>query len=395
MCRLTASLCPILGWIDRGMQSRCMIMTVVTIMLAVQTPMVRSACGQSSKKADDSIKWLTGSKLDQASRYSFSASWTEAPLRDRLKAFAKQQKIAVFVDRRVDSNLLVSVTGTRITVEQFLWKVAEESDLGVCRIEDFYYVGPVETAAVLPHVWKPLKKLSRQLSKSSKIDWRKNSPMKFHGIVEPKTILSRMATENQFSIKNPEELQHDVWPGFELPPLALDTRVSLMLVGFNQWMERSGDGAEIKIVEFPTIASGQTDFRDIRNAKKLALELKEQFPDLKISSTKKSIRATGDPVLIAGLTRALIGAVKPKSTNPDETPWTLKNTRASRRVILMKIAEVSGKKFSFTSDSVNDLNQQVLVNVKDATIEELVEEVLDGSDLRYEITEDNLRISDR
>lgn len=373
----------------RSMLSRLTVVTVVAIVLPVGPQAVRLIAGQSS---DNPVQWLTGRDLDRNNQLAISVSWTDAPLRSRLSAFAKQQKVGIFLDRRVDPSQLISISISQGTPEQFLWEVADKCGLGICRIENFYYLGPPKTAAVLPHVWNPMKKISSKLRRTSTIKWTDRAPLQIDSVVEPRKLLDRLAEEYEFTITNANNVPHDVWSGFELPSMSLDGRIAILLVGFDQWFERSADGRELTFVDFPDLATGQMEIKDLVDSKQTSSEMKAKFPDLKISTSRTAIKATGDPIQLAKMRRVLVKAQEPIVDDKSLAPLTLA-TKASRKAILMKVAEVTGKKFTFASDALKELNEQVTVNVENASVHKLVKEVLKGSDLKFEINDTQLRIS--
>ena len=93
--------------------------------------------------------FLSGKKLDRKILQEFSVWWRDGELRDRLMAFSNSEKIAIMLDRRVDPSTLMNVGIEKRTVEQIFWRVSEAAEIGVCRIEDCYYFGPVDTVVAL------------------------------------------------------------------------------------------------------------------------------------------------------------------------------------------------------------------------------------------------------
>jgi hypothetical protein len=145
------------------------------------------------------------------------------------------------------------------------------------------------------------------------------------------------------------------------------------------------------IVDFPEAETGQLDIRGLVDAKRTSSDMKARFPDLRISTSRTAIKATGAPSLLAEIKRVLVQSQDAILDEKNLAPMTL-TTRASRKAILMKIAEVTGKKFSFASATLDELTEQVSVNVKNVSVHELIKQVLKGSDLTYELNETQLKI---
>lgn len=378
----TKSLC----W--RSVLSQLTVMSIIATVIALLAPVGGTAVCQ---EPSDGVDWLTGKDLDQENQLAFSASWTDAPLRSRLTAFANQRKIGIFIDRRVDPGLQINISMSQVTSEQFLWEIADRCGIGVCRIEDFYYLGPLETAATLPHVWKTLKGETSKLRRASPVQWTDSQPMKFNSIVSPRNLIQDLAQEYDFHPTNLDEISHDVWFGFELPAMSLDSRIAILTVGFDKWYRRSSNGKTITIVDFPTVPTAQTEFRNLTNAKQISRDLKERFPDLKISSTRTSIKATGPPLSLAQLNRAVVQLRAPIVS--EKTPPLTLTTKASRKAILMRIAQLTLRDFQSTEASSAALGEQVAINVKEVSVERLIQEVLKDSDLKFDLDDRQLRIS--
>ena len=123
----------------------------ITFLALLTCPSLGSAQDASSVLLKSkNTSFLTGKKLDRKSSQAFSFWWRDAELRDRLVAFSKTEDIAVMLDRRVDPGTTINLGIENRTLEQILWQVGSTAKIGVCRIEDCYYFGPVETTMVLP-----------------------------------------------------------------------------------------------------------------------------------------------------------------------------------------------------------------------------------------------------
>ncbi len=367
-------------------------LTVVTIVVIGSGLFVAFDETTAQTQQEQGIQeWHTGRDLDLFNQASISANWTTAKRRERLLNFAKKQKVAVFVDRRVDPAVLITFGKRNCTIEQFYWALAEHQKLGVCRLNDVFYFGPSETTHTLPVVWVELKKKTARLKKS-KISWSAKAPIKTDVIASPASLLETLAKQNGFEITNPESIPHDIWEGFELPSMSLDQRVAILLVGFGKWFERSTDGTTITIVDLPNPAEGRLEFANVVNAKEVAAQLKPQFKSVRLRGKGKVITATGSPADLAAVRSKLVSLQVAEKADISDTPWTLKLTRAPRRAVLQKITSQTGLKLVIENVPDEKLDELIGFDLDNVTLDELFTATLEGSGLKFERTEGVLRV---
>ena len=364
-------------------------MTIVAIGIPLVVPS-NPICAQQTQSRILQ-QWHTGRDLDLFNRASVSADWTQAKRRERLLEFAKQQKVAVFVDRRVDPNNLINFGKANCTVEQFYWAFAEDQNLGVCKLDDVYYFGPIQTAIPLRILWESLAKENSRLKKSV-VNWSAKKAIKTASPVIPAAHLNSLALQSGFKITNPEAIPHDVWAGIDLPPMSIDEHVAIFLVGFNKWFERSADGTRLTIVDIPNLTDGRIAFSNVKNAKDVAKQLKSDFTKLRIRRSSKTITVTGSVSDLADLRRKLISLQVAEQSELSDRTFSLKIPRAPRINVLKKLTEQTGLKLITDDASQDKLKEAIGLEVKDATLSELVKATLDGSGLKFELSDSDLRI---
>jgi len=336
--------------------------------------------------------WHTGKRLDRFNQTSVSGSWTDTPIRDALNSFSKSQKVGLFLDRRIDPSKLVNIAASNISPEGFLWQIAESQQIGVCRVADLYFFGPPKTAACLPTIWGQMESQSGRQRRTFEVQWEKKSPLRTSSVVVVKQLLEQLATEHQFKIENPEVIPHDVWAQFELPPTSLAGRVGIVLAGFDKWFERSKDGKSIRIIDFPKIEIASLKIESLADPRATSEEMKLEFPELKITGTSKRLTASGPPLQIARLRRALIKSQSVEAAAPDAIRFKL-NTQAPRGSILATVAHQLNKKLKFSPEIQQMMQAEIQIQIKDATLNQLLDETLKGTELKYELTDTELVIS--
>ena len=241
-------------------------------------------------------KWRTGNDLDKHLQTSLSVAWSERELHDCLTNFSEQQQIAIWIDRRVDPSMLMTYRATNATFEQILWGVANQTlipipsaspnhkwsddlnELGVCRLDDFYYVGPSQTAAALPLLWDRLKAETRAIKSRSQVRWHERNEFSLPQLTNPAEALLRLSQQHHFQLTG-ENLPHDCGRQQRLPSVSLDQQVAMLTIGFGKWWQRSAEGQKIQLIEVPQFDSERMKF-DIPIRSEIDLgELKTCLPD--------------------------------------------------------------------------------------------------------------------
>ena len=347
-------------------------------------------CSQLLAQANDD--WHTGNRLDRFNQTPVSASWTDTPLRNVLSSFSETQKVGVFLDRRIDPSQLVNIAAQNVSPERFLWKIAGTQTIGVCRVGDIYFFGPPETAACLPTIWKQMESQSGRQRRTFKVQWERKTPLSTSSVVVVKQLLEQLASEHQFEIENPEAIPHDVWAQVKLPPTSLGSRVGIILADFGKWFERSKDGTSIRIVDFPKIKTASLKTESLADPRAMSKKMKAEFPELKITGTSKRLTASGAPLEIAKLRRALVNSQTVKAVALSANRFNL-NTQAPRGSILATVAQQLNKKLKFAPEVGQILQTEIQLQIKDATLNQLLDETLKGTELKYELTDTELVIS--
>ena len=335
------------------------------------------------------VDFLTGQKLDRRNLQSLSVWWKDAQLRNRLVEFSTAEDIAVMLDRRIDPSLPVNLGAENRTVEQIFWRVSSEAQIGVCRIEDCYYFGPVDTVVALPVAMNTLAKQAKKVRRRSTVKWTIKRPVRSGPIVAAKSLIEAIADKHGFSVNGLEELPHDLWYEVSLPPTSVIGQMQLLLAGFGKTFEIDSDGKSITIIDFPKIESARREFA-VTEKPANSKELEKQFPELKISFRSKSVTATGPPKQLTLLEAKLVDQVK--SQVGDEERFTLE-TEADRLAILRTIAQASNLELILDAVDPAQLKDRIKINVSQVTQAELLFETLRGTRLRAKVQDGKLIVN--
>ena len=336
-----------------------------------------------------SAAFLTGKKLDKKSSLEFSIWWKDAELRDRLKAFSTEEQIAIMLDRRIDPSTLMNLGIENRSVEQILWRVSSAAEIGVCRIEDCYYFGPVDTTVALPIALDTLSRQAKKVRSRSKVKWTIKRPIRTGPLVATKVLIEAIADKHGFAVNGLDDLPHDLWYEVSLPPTSVIGQMQLMLAGFGKTFEIDPDGKSITIIDFPEIQSAKRQF-SVAKRPANAKELAKQFPDLRISFRSKAVTATGPPKQLALLKAKLIEQGESRAGKSER--FTL-NTEADRLTILRTIAQTS--KLELVLDSIDpaELADRIKLDATQVTQAELLFKTLKGTRFRAKVQDGKLIVN--
>ncbi len=343
----------------------------------------------------DEPTWLGGKDLERARMLGISADWLDAPLRRQLDKLARQQKIAVFIDRRIDTNREATFSVQNATWDQLAWALADQYEIGVCRLEDVYYFGPIETCRALPVLYETLRKQVIANRKQQKVAWLKPTRPKWPRLSEPSSLLQLLAKNNGLELAGSNAIEFDIWPEQGLPAISTLQQIVLLTVGFDRWIEISSDGRKVTLVPFPKVENGTVTIRNVDQARQMILQIADDFPTCNLKALGRSIVVQGPTVEIARLQKQLAQLQSAVVGDSTRHRFSMVDTKAKRGVILASVARTLELELSYPPESRQTLDEVIEISVRDVTAEEVLSNVLAGTKLTYEISNQQLLISTR
>ena len=338
--------------------------------------------------AEDPTNWLSGRELEKAKLSALSSGVLDSPLRDHLNRLSRSQKIPVFVDRRVDANHAATYSVENVTWEQLTFSIADQYEVGVCRLDDLYYFGPKETCRKLPVLYQRLQKDLLASRKRLKVNYRERSVPVWPRLSQPSQLLQELAAKNDFQVDNADAIHFDVWPAMDLPEMTLAQQLVLLVVGFDRWIKISKDGKVVKIVPTPKIDSGQRKFVLESLGRDMIRKLKNHT-NCKMSAVGRSIVASGSVEDLEKLDRKIASL---QSVKTGDQRFSLNDTTAPRSSILASIAQSMSLQLSVADDAKAAVDQQITITISEVTFDEIVNEVLKGSNLGFRTANGQLQI---
>jgi hypothetical protein len=371
--------------VDKLAAIRMVVITVISLVWFVLPSSSKLLLAQQSI-ATESIGLKTGRALHRCLNSPVTVSLTEAPFADRIRAFAATRQFAVFIDRRINPDARLNLRRTDVTIEQILLDAADDLGIGMCQVGDLIYFGPMTTAVALPTLWQSLPEMNSSPART--LAWQHLS--------RPRDILKTIAEKGRFELIGLEKIHHDLWVEYSLPALSPVQQVAIVSVGFEQWpkpgkINRSRIALdEIKFPKAGTLNHRRSPF-DSRSKSELKSELADQFPDIKFRINNEFVRMSGRHEQLYAARAFLIRSNQPDSSDDQDTRFSMK-TAATRLQLLKAIAKQTGRKLVY--DELNDrAMDQITIECREVTLETLVQMTLDGSNITFEITDSEIKLS--
>ena len=336
------------------------------------------------------VDWLTGKSLARAKELAISVRWSEVPLRDRLLRLAYRQGIPIFVDRRVDPNTPLNFDIRQKTWEQLLWTLAESLELEICQIDNLYYVAPPGQALRIRLTFEQNLEQLRKSRKQLKVPWLRPTNFEIPEYSQPRLLLEQLAKQHEISVIGLDLLPLDVWPGYRLPPLDLLQQCTLLLSGFGLSPEISTDGTVLTVKETPAFARARIQIPIADRPKPVAKAMARKFKNLSIKAYSGGLIVEGPIAEVTALTANVVEMQNPIIGTESKKDFSV---TASRGNILATMAQQLGTRFTFTASHRPTLEQQVTIKMTDVTEEDIIQKVLEGTPLTYQLTDKELIIT--
>ena len=330
--------------------------------------------------ASDVVAWYTGKDFQRQLQLPGPISWSDQSLRQGLKGVAKSQRIAIWLDRRIDPDRVMNITTRGETLQATLQQIAERLGVGVGFVGDVVYIGPKPVATRLATIAAIKRQATAKLPSEARTQWQRQQPFRWEALTSPRELLEQLATEvkvgGPIEVVQSDRLPHDLWATGDYPPLPPTDRLTLLLAGFDLSFDLARDGTKIRLASMPkSVSISQTFSPD--NALRAEQQIGRAFPNVKMERRGNRLTATGRFEDLELIGRVLRGEkVTPLVIDGAKTRFDLKVDNAKVGAIidtLKKQRNLTVKLDPAVSDKLETL---VTFSVQQATLTELLEAAL-------------------
>jgi hypothetical protein len=365
----------------------------MTLLLAMTVAPVAGA--QSGRATEDA--WLTGTRLErQLDTPVALLQWSGNPLREALNRLGRSQRVAVFLDRRIDPDQPIEFSAQNEPLSDLIGRLAASLRIGVCRVGPVIYFGPPQTAAVLGTVVEIRAEQLRQSSLPTAARLRVSRPVSWPQLTTPRELIEQTARAAGLEVNGLDQIPHDLWPATDLPPLDFAEHMSLLLAGFGLTFAWVDDGRGIRFEPLPESASLDRSYRmSSGQAAAIAQLLRQKFPQSQIAQRPDGVIIRG-PIEVHRNVERWIRGDRTSTTRPkagaDLVRYTLEIKNKPVGTIAKALAKQLGLQIQFDPAIQDRLEDRVSFKVEEVTRDELLDALLKPVDLAFRVENGTLVI---
>jgi hypothetical protein len=193
--------------------------------------------------------------VNKAAHRSATIHWQRVPLRDAIGRLRALFDDIVFVDRRVDPGMRVTLDIEVASAEAVVAAVAAGKDLGAARLGSLVYLGPAVAANQMRAVSAARSGEAARLPAEVRATITKNRPTSWPRLSEPRGLIQAAIEHRGWRLANADAIPHDLWSAGELPDLDLAEQLTMLLIGFDLTFEFRPKERSVVIV--PLKANGK------------------------------------------------------------------------------------------------------------------------------------------
>ncbi len=333
--------------------------------------------------------WAVGDAFEKQLEKPIGITWQGVPLRDAITRLSAQSRVAIFLDRNIDPNVRLTLRSKNAGLEHVVRSLAERLGIGVARVGSVLYLGPHFTASRISTLVALRNDELARLPKGRAAVWRKHAPIHWPRLSEPRKIIEALADENGLQIVNTKRIPYDLWPAADLPELTVSERLSLLLVGFKLTYQFDKQN-NVRLVSFPSSVAIERSYpiSDLS----IVAKLRDQFPQASFELTGDTLAArttVDEHEEIRGLVVGDTSSSKPEPKVPravslDDKRFQLRLVNQKFGNVIRQLIEQLDVELDVAPGAKVDLNQLITIDIKDATLDELMTAVVEPVGLRHE-----------
>jgi hypothetical protein len=336
-------------------------------------------------------------------RRSASIQWERVPLRDALVRVSKLFGEKVFIDRRVDPGLRISLRLEAASIDEVLQSIADAQFLGLSRLGELRYLGPVHAAQRLRTIAAVRSDEIARLPQHERAQLMRKGRLNWPRLTQPRELVVNVASQRGWRVAQDGRIPHDLWNDNTLPELSLAEQLTVLLVGFDLTFRIAADKRSFDIVPLESA----TVQREYRLPRQLAAEpglLQQELPNAatRVEGQRLIVDAhVEDHERLAEILRVSPAAPRGQRRPQQQSQqvYTLRVQEQPVRAILRQLAERLNWAIDFDEASLQaaglSLDTRVSFSVEDASQDELLNSVLAPANLHYRREGDRLLIVPR
>ncbi len=303
-----------------------------------------AACGPLGGRAG-AVEWLVGRSFQERLNQAVDVNWSATPLRAALEGLAREQRVAVFLDRRIDPDRRVDVTLHDQPLDAALNAIAGRQGAASVRFGPLVYLGPARVCGQLSTLAARGRREAARVGGPAANRLLAERVLRWDELAEPRAILAQLGSAAGLEIRGLELVPHDLWAAADLPAMAWVDCLTLVAVQFDLTFMLEAEGRALRLVAISESAVTATE-----------------------TPSAPAVAARG------GRTR------RPPPAQAEAKRYTLRQAKGQLRELLPKLAAMLQVELRVDEEALRragiTLDQVVSVSATDATAEELLKKLL-------------------
>jgi hypothetical protein len=210
---------------------------------------------EALKKASPTRPRLAVGAPARTSQRIATIHWQRVPLRDAIGRLHALFDDIVFVDRRVDPNMRISLDIETTSAEEVVAAIAAERELGAARLGRVVYLGPSGAASQLRAIAAARSQDVARLPAESRTLLTQRQPTTWPRLSEPRGLIASIVEHRGWRLAKADAIPHDLWSAGSLPAFPLAEQLTVLLIGFDLTFEVRPNDRIIQVVPMNVIVN--------------------------------------------------------------------------------------------------------------------------------------------
>lgn len=359
-----------------------------------------AATTPEARADEQSPQWLTGERLRQQLDEKVSITWSNRsgiPLRQALNHLGQSQQVAVLLDRRVDPDQKIELVSDDATLDATLKLIAARlhigsARVGVSQVGSVIYFGPEATARRVRTLAALRFAEARRLPPEARNRFSRLIAWHWDDLSTPRDLFAALASECHIEIQGTEQIPHDLWAAADWPAMNFCDRLTLLAAQYDLTFSIDPTGDRVTLVPMPQSVEISREYRlhvaAAEKAEAIATKLSQALPDAHIQYRDGTLSVRGRAEDQDVVERLLSGQPAKKTTVTNgEKRYTLPAVSMGVGDLIRTLGRRLNLDVQFDDAAIQaaglSLNTEVKVNVKNATEDELLHDVLGAAGLTF------------
>lgn len=322
--------------------------------------------------------------------------WHDIVLRSALDDLAANQRVTIWLDRRVDPNQTVDFSGGNQPLLELLDDWAKTQGMSAGHVGPAVYIGPRKTVQKLATLERLRQRDVSALPESVRLAWQQPRTITWETLDSPRDILNQLAKELGCTPPTGETIPHDLWRKSQLSNVDAAQALTLLLANFDLTFRIDRSGRRIRWEPIPAEVRWQASYPPNDGQSIDWKKLETIFPNLRWTQNSRGITLDGPVEAHEALERMLSpprGVVGQLSPTKTEQRFTLNVKQLPLEEVLQAIGKQAHLELHWETNGPR--RQPVTFSVQRVKLEELIQAAIDGTNFRWKVADQQLQILDK